>query len=172
MANSGMPNSCCGARRMSSVFRPSSPTDRCHSLPSLFPPPAAVGSLPKCRMPNAGMGCTPQSASLTAPLQGSLRGDVGIAPYVVEAQDTMLHFPQAGNFTCVMASPLPTKAVRLCGVPGLYQGRFSGRETRPLRGEGEPGVRGHRRSGAPTGGGGKREMPNTGGWCSAFGIIL
>ena len=35
---------------MSSVFRPSSPTDRCHSLPSLFPPPAAVGSLPECRI--------------------------------------------------------------------------------------------------------------------------
>ena len=29
---------------------PSSLADRCHSLPSLPPPPAAVGSLPKCRI--------------------------------------------------------------------------------------------------------------------------
>ena len=37
--------------------------------------------------------------------------------HIVEAQDTTLHFLQAGNFTCILASPLPTKAVRLCGGP-------------------------------------------------------
>ena len=35
----------------------------------------------------------------------------------VEAQGTMFHFPQAENSTCVLASPLPTKAIRLSGVP-------------------------------------------------------
>ena len=29
----------------------------------------------------------------------------------------MFHFPQAENSTCALASPLPTKAVRLCGAP-------------------------------------------------------
>ena len=35
----------------------------------------------------------------------------------VEAQGTSFHFPQAENSTCALASPLPTKAFRLCGVP-------------------------------------------------------
>ena len=29
----------------------------------------------------------------------------------------MFHFPQAENSTCALASPLPTKAIRLCGDP-------------------------------------------------------
>ena len=36
---------------------------------------------------------------------------------LVEAQATMFHFPQAENSTCALASPLPTKAIRLCGAP-------------------------------------------------------
>ena len=43
---------------------------------------------------------------------------------LVEAQATMFHFPQAKNSTCALASPLPTKAIRLCGDPlrgGLYR---------------------------------------------------
>ena len=32
-------------------------------------------------------------------------------------QMDIVHFPQAENSTCVLASPLPTKAVRLCGAP-------------------------------------------------------
>ena len=39
--------SCCGARHLRRRKTPSSSADRCHSLPSLSPPPAAVGSLPK-----------------------------------------------------------------------------------------------------------------------------
>ena len=37
--------------------------------------------------------------------------------HIVEAQATMLHFPPAENSTCALASPLPAKAVRLCGAP-------------------------------------------------------
>ena len=32
-----------------------------------------------------------------------------VLTYFVEAQDTMLHFLQAGNSGCILASPLPTK---------------------------------------------------------------
>ena len=55
--------------------------------------------------------------------------------HFVEAQDTMLYFPPAENTTCILASPLPTKAIRLCGVPivtpppaalGLVARRFFG----------------------------------------------
>ena len=41
--------------------------------------------------------------------------NVGVS--FVEAQVTTLYFPQAGNTICALASPLPTKAVRLCGGP-------------------------------------------------------
>ena len=37
--------------------------------------------------------------------------------HVVEAQDTMFHFLQAENSACILASPPPTKAIRLCGGP-------------------------------------------------------
>ena len=39
---------------------------------------------------------------------------------VVEAQATILYFPQAENTGCVLASPLPTKAIRLCGDPFVW----------------------------------------------------
>ena len=38
-------------------------------------------------------------------------------PHLVRAQVTMFHFPQVENSTCALALPLPTKAIRLCGVP-------------------------------------------------------
>ena len=50
--------------------------------------------------------------------------------HIVEAQVTILHFLQAENFTCNLASPLPTKAIRLCGGPNFallamtYLGRY------------------------------------------------
>jgi len=38
-------------------------------------------------------------------------------PRLVEAQATIFHFPLTENFIRALASPLPTKAVRLCGDP-------------------------------------------------------
>ncbi|MBR0446028.1 MAG: hypothetical protein IIX23_01910, partial [Oscillospiraceae bacterium] len=35
----------------------------------------------------------------------------------VEAQNTIFHFLQAENFICILASPLPTKTICLCGIP-------------------------------------------------------
>ena len=48
--------------------------------------------------------------------------NVGVS--FVEAQVTTLYFPQAGNTNCALASPLPTKAIRLCGVPEHIIGGF------------------------------------------------
>ena len=42
---------------------------------------------------------------------------------VVEAPNTKLHFPQAGNSDCVWASPLPIKGVAFYGVPG--EGKYT-----------------------------------------------
>ena len=74
----------------------------------------------------AGNGFIRSADERCSPLQrgGTERADVVIGPYggktdchLVEAQDTLLYFPQAENTACILASPLPTKAVRLCGDP-------------------------------------------------------
>ena len=48
--------------------------------------------------------------------------NVGVS--FVEAQVTTLYFPQAGNTNCALASPLPTKAIYLCGEPEHIIGGF------------------------------------------------
>ena len=47
---------------------------------------------PVCALPSVRLRCTPTSATR-----------------FVKAQATMLHFPQAENSTCVLASPFPAK---------------------------------------------------------------
>ena len=79
--------------------------DSFSSRRSLSPHPSA--SLTPCRL---------RYPAETAPDEAGLfPADRGT--HFVKAQDTMFHFPQAENSTCILAFPLPTKAVRLCGGP-------------------------------------------------------
>lgn len=52
---------CCGTRRVSSSRMTSSLVDRCHSLRSLHPPPAALPSLPVCGTRRMSLARTPSS---------------------------------------------------------------------------------------------------------------
>ena len=56
--------------------------------------------------------------------QMNMKTSYNVGVSFVEVQVTTLYFPQAGNTICALASPLPTKAVCLCGDPENIIGGF------------------------------------------------
>ena len=56
--------------------------------------------------------------------QMNMKTSYNVGVSFVEAQVTTLYFLQEGNTICALASPLPAKAVRLCGDPENIIGGF------------------------------------------------
>ena len=123
--------------RKTQVYRPrSTPAPLGHPLRLRYP----VFSLPTGRLPRPPTAAHTALALDSATGGGQARGpgrgylvrwwmrEAERLPYIVKAQDTMFHFLHTGNSTCILAFPLPTKAVAFAGSP-LYFRR--GRVSRP-----------------------------------------